>query len=202
MNHRQPKKRLHGALYRVSSGVLASAVIYLAGAVLAYAAADGKLSRFEALSGWLTGATEGAMETAEAAVETLPMLLGQNLLSAGLVFIGGVVLMLPGLWMLFKNGLVLGAFLQMAIRDGIGGTLLLTGLLPHGLFELAGLFLIGGTGLSTGLRLLCLRKKGRLISLRQDLLLLLCLSAGLLMMAAVIESFATPVLIDWIKNLS
>jgi uncharacterized membrane protein SpoIIM required for sporulation len=90
---------------------------------------------------------------------------GIGLLAFAVGFAGGVV----SAWLLFSNGLVLGAFGAIYARHGL--SLDLWGwLLPHGTLELSAVVLCGGAGLALGQalvfpgqepRLACLARRGR-----------------------------------------
>jgi stage II sporulation protein M len=118
-----------------------------------------------------------------------------NSLKTLLVIISGPVLGIVPILFLFINGAILGAVVPLAVQSKGLWSALLT-ILPHGIFELAAIFL----GTSIGLRLgsLSLRRlfgTGNTTLLSEvgyGLRLFITIIVPLLLIAALIEAFVTP----------
>lgn len=81
------------------------------------------------------------------------MLFTHNTRIAFMCFAFGLLLGLPTLYMVFQNGLMLGAFIAIYVRADLTVEFL-AWLLPHGLPEMGAIFLCAGSGLLVGHRLL------------------------------------------------
>ncbi|MCH8273681.1 MAG: stage II sporulation protein M [Armatimonadetes bacterium] len=104
---------------------------------------------------------------------------------------GGLTFGLLSVYLLFSNGIVLGAFMkEIAGVGGLGH--FAVGVLPHGITELGGIFIAGGAGLMMGWALLNPGRRTRLQSLRavgKDTTLLIGLGVCMIWIAAPIEAW-------------
>ena len=114
-----------------------------------------------------------------------------------LSFVFSPILCLAPILSLTANGWLL-AFISSTVAQEKSLGFVLAGLLPHGIFELPALIIGQAAALSFGtMAILALFRKRRgllLPSLRQNLRYLL-LALGLLLPAAIIETYITPLLI-------
>lgn len=101
----------------------------------------------------LKASLEGGMSSLGEGAAFSSMLFLHNTKVAFICFALGALLGLPTIYMLIKNGLMLGAF--VAIYDAKGLTAeVLAWLLPHGVPEFGAIILCGGCGLMLGHRML------------------------------------------------
>ena len=101
---------------------------------------------------------------------------------------------------LISNGLILGVFAAMYVSSGYGILAYIAGILPHGIFELPALVLSIACGvylcLNMNRRILGSDKKIPMVELLSDLLrVLLLLVAPMVVAAAFIECYITPLLL-------
>ena len=147
----------------------------------------------------------------------------QNNAQAAFIMLGlGSILFFVPLFSLFANGLALGYVLKMTQASGLSPlAMFIYGILPHGVFELPAIIVSGGMGLFLGLRLLNWffgkgmflahvfgQTRGDLAQFwrEQSLPVLISRLKGLgklvflivftLFVAAMIEGFITPLLIE------
>lgn len=108
------------------------------------------------------------------------------------------ILCLVPILTLTLNGLLLGSVSAIAVQEKSLG-FVLTALLPHGIFELLALIIGEAAALSFGaMVMLALFKKGarkRLLPNLKQNLRYLVLAFGLLVPAAIIETYVTPLLL-------
>lgn len=125
-----------------------------------------------------------------------------NVVAALLSMLYGLIPFLPlGALSIGTNALLLGVFAAIYQQQGLGLGVYLLGILPHGIFELTGLILACAMGL-----LLCRTGTDRLLRSKEALPLwprlldclraFLLLVAPLLLLAALVEAYVTPLLID------
>jgi uncharacterized membrane protein SpoIIM required for sporulation len=103
----------------------------------------------------------------------------------------GVLAAIPTIFLIFYNGMILGAFTAVHHNQGIYAEYW-AWILPHGVTELGAITLCGGVGLMLGHALVCPGPLTRSESLRRagSEALLVSLGAGvMLIFAAIIESF-------------
>lgn len=81
------------------------------------------------------------------------MLFTHNTKVAFLCFAWGFVLGIPTMYLLIKNGLMLGAFVALFVRADLSVEVM-AWLLPHGIPEIGAIILCGGAGMALGHRLL------------------------------------------------
>jgi stage II sporulation protein M len=120
-----------------------------------------------------------------------------NLQACVLLFLGGATFGLLTFFILFSNGIVIGLFADQ-IAEKVGPLGLLAGLAPHGIFELPAIFIAAALGLSLARSLLAdARGRGDAAADAARLGgLFLRIVVPLLAVAAVIEAFITPALLQ------
>ncbi len=159
--------------------LLAALVITLAGALAAFALTLHDADYYYAFAGDMAQGRTPASSTAElraglydpqsvsSALATFASFLFSHNARIGiLAFALGFVAGLPTLWLLFYNGLVLGAFAALYHARGLGVDLW-GWLLPHGVTELSALIFCGAAGLMLGQGLVFPGSRLRLDSLRE-----------------------------------
>jgi uncharacterized membrane protein SpoIIM required for sporulation len=117
------------------------------------------------------------------------MLFTHNTRVAFMCFAWGIVLGLPTIYLLIKNGLMLGSFVALYVQRGLGVELG-AWLLPHGVPEIGAIILCGGAGLALGHRVLNPGRVARSKKLRktaEDACLMALGCVPLLAIAAVVE---------------
>lgn len=120
-----------------------------------------------------------------------------NLQAALLIFLGGATFGILTLFILATNGIVIGVVWHVVQEEsGIVG--FLTGILPHGILEIPALLIAGGLGLMLAEELYYeLKGNGDAASVAKSLARTFILGViPLLAVAAVIESFITPQLLN------
>lgn len=111
-----------------------------------------------------------------------------------LAFAGGIFLGLPTLWAMLQNGMMLG-ILGEAMSKPETALVFWSLILPHGVFELSAIAIMGAAGFMIAGALLAPGKRSRRDALveRGRLAVLLALGgAGMLVVAGLIEGFITP----------
>lgn len=153
----------------------------------------------------------------------MAMFIFQNNTQAALIMLGlGSILFFIPLFSLFANGLALGYVLKMTAASGLSPlAMFIYGILPHGILELPAIIVAGGMGMFLGLRLLNWlfgkemflahmfgNTRGNLAQFWQERSLPVLISrlkgtvklvifiVLTLFVAAMIEGFITPVLIE------
>ena len=99
-------------------------------------------------------------------------------------------------WLLFLNGLMIGiAFKSGAVENKL--SMMVYGTLPHGIPEMAGLLIAGAVGFKIALYLIDYLKGGSLSSRTwKELLPLVIFSLILILIAALIETFISPLVLN------
>lgn len=120
-----------------------------------------------------------------------------NLQACLLLFLGGATFGLLTLFILLANGVIIGVFVG-DIADRLGSLGLVAGLVPHGIFELPALFIAAALGLGLARSLLAeLSGAGDAAAGAVRLGgLFLRVVVPLLAVAAVVEAFITPALLQ------
>lgn len=116
-----------------------------------------------------------------------------NILVAFNCFVLGMTLGIGTLYMLFKNGLMLGVFEQMFISHGLGISSLLV-ILIHGVLELSAIVIASCTGLILGNSILFPGTFTRLVSLKKgakDAVKIIVSLVPIFILAAFFESYIT-----------
>ncbi|GAX88405.1 stage II sporulation protein M [Effusibacillus lacus] len=131
------------------------------------------------------------------------LLLKNNVIASLVLLIGGFFLSIFTIYGLVMNGLVVGYALVLMGKTAQVPiwALVAFGILPHGLLEIPAFLLSGAMGIKLGymwLRPLPGRSRWRsvLYTIRESLYVLPVILA-LLLTAAVIEGFVTPILLKW-----
>ena len=116
-----------------------------------------------------------------------------NIKVAFLVFVSGLVLSLGTVWLLFKNGVMVGAFQYMFFAKGLGWQSVLV-IWIHGTLEISAIIIAGGAGFILGNSILFPGTYKRLNSLKRGAKDGLKLMIGLVpvfIIAAFLEGFIT-----------
>ena len=116
-----------------------------------------------------------------------------NIKVAFLVFVSGLVLSLGTVWLLFKNGVMVGAFQYMFFAKGLGWQSVLV-IWIHGTLEISAIIIAGGAGFILGNSILFPGTYKRLYSLKRGAKDGLKLMIGLVpvfIIAAFLEGFIT-----------
>ncbi|ACB85933.1 stage II sporulation protein M [Natranaerobius thermophilus] len=129
------------------------------------------------------------------------MLFWNNLMASLIMILFGIILSLPTLFALSINGGALGVLASFMSFQGINPIpVYILGILPHGIFEIPAILISGGLGLKIGYQLLFPPSSAnRLAALKTNINHGIKLLPGiviLLAVAAVIEIFVTPQLLD------
>lgn len=116
----------------------------------------------------------------------------QNNFKVGLLAMAsGVLAAIPTVFLMLYNGMMLGAFIAVHHMKGIYAEVW-AWLLPHGVTELGAIVLCGGLGMAVGYAMIHPGGVPRMIRLRElgsDLGITACGIGGMLLFAAVIESY-------------
>ena len=117
-----------------------------------------------------------------------------NINVAALAFALGITFGVGTVYILVTNGLLIGAL--ASLFAGSGKSLLFWSLiLPHGVWELTAIFIAGGAGLRLGYSLIrpgAFRRKDALITAARSSISLMGMVVLLLIVAAMIEGYFTP----------
>jgi uncharacterized membrane protein SpoIIM required for sporulation len=113
---------------------------------------------------------------------------------AAVALVGGALLCLPGIWILWQNALNVGVVGGlMASADRLD---LFLGLItPHGLLELTAVFVAGGAGIRLGWQIISPGPRPRSVALAEEGRSTLTIALGLvvvLLVSGVVEAFVTP----------
>ena len=128
--------------------------------------------------------------------DSAPMLLGiasNNIKVDFLTFIGGIFFSLGTIFILFQNGVMVGAFQYLFYEHGLLGTSMLS-IWLHGTLEMMGMVVAGGAGLVLGNSLLFPKTYSRAYALKMAAKDALKIIVGLIPitgLAAIIESYLT-----------
>lgn len=129
------------------------------------------------------------IDTAEEAMHFGVSLYTHNIQVSFLAFSLGATTILGGLWILFYNGVILGAVFALYLLDGVT-TFFLAWVGPHGALELPAIVFAGAAGLRAGHALLLPEDQSRASSLRQafpSVWRMMAAAAAVLVMAGLIE---------------
>jgi stage II sporulation protein M len=123
-----------------------------------------------------------------------------NVLKTFVAMLSGILFGIFPLLFIFFNGYVVGIFVWAA-QNTRGWAAVLASLVPHGIFELPGVFLASAYGLMLG-QAFWRKLRGEnavtavfSLSLRQYARLVL----PLLLAGALVEAFITPLVIEWVR---
>ncbi|HZK25810.1 MAG TPA: stage II sporulation protein M [Oscillospiraceae bacterium] len=134
------------------------------------------------------------------------VLFGNNLIATMQIIFLGIFLGLPSLSAAIANGAVLGFLSFQLVQEGIAPLpFLLSGVLPHGIFELPAFFLCVALGLKLGYHVIFplpeLTRRQTFQKIFKEIGIALPYILGLLAIAAVIEVFITPLLLGSLMGL-
>lgn len=116
-----------------------------------------------------------------------------NIYVSFLAFVLGIFFSIGSMWLLFNNGVMVGAFFGMFFTKGLIGEALPI-IFIHGTLELSAIVIAGGAGIAMGHSFLFPKTHSRLYSLQQGALQGIKMIAGLVpvfIMAAFLESYIT-----------
>lgn len=175
--------------------LLAAALIFVIGLIIGIFP-PGSIRKL--FAGEITGLKDIASLYAPFRFSTFIFILFKNALSLLLSFILSPLLDITPLLSLFTNGWLLG-FIAVITTEKKGFFFVLLGILPHGIFELPSFFIGEAAALSFGAAvLLAIFKRERRAELPQNLkqnILRLVVALALLVPAAIIETYVTPLLV-------
>lgn len=119
-----------------------------------------------------------------------------NLVAVALVALGSVTFGVLAALLLFGNGMVAGIAVGAKLNEGWSPVEITAGVLPHGLLEIPGLLFAGVVGFK-GLHWCLATIKGKSVENPfGDCLVGLALAALLIICAAPVEAYVTPVLME------
>lgn len=113
--------------------------------------------------------------------------------TAILVLVGHVVLALPAVFILTINGALIGLLARLLTESGLSPLSFIAGIAPHGIIELPALLLAAGFAFAMAARRLKTRSVPGILG---RLGFLLRVIAPLLLAAAVIEIYITPLVLN------
>lgn len=122
-----------------------------------------------------------------------------NVIKSFLTLLGGFLFGILPLVFLFLNGEIIGFVFGLWQANGNGFLKILVGVLPHGIFEIPAILLATGYGIWLGWRffLLLFRKEEFKSCFYYALRKYFTLVLPLLLLAALIETFITPALLNY-----
>ncbi len=143
--------------------------------------------------------------SAEPLIGTI-LLFWNNLTAALVMIVFGVILGLPTIFALIINGGALGVLAPLISYQGENPLIFyLLGIVPHGIFEVPAILIAGAIGLKIGFQLLFPPSSSpRLSNLKSNFNLVVNLLPGLVILlaiAAIIEIYLTPQLLNMVVNL-
>lgn len=172
------------------------------------------------LSGWVLGGLNSKMwlglvedafknlqdiaqeaQNHEHPLETSWLLLMNNARACLMMMLFGSLLVIPGVFVLFLNGLMIGVLFGMADMSALSylGAVVF-GILPHGIFELSAIFISGMFGLKLGgvwfRPLAGMTRWQSYLAVWREVGRTAWLIASLLIVAAVVEATITPLLLQ------
>lgn len=185
--------------------LIASALVLILGIVLGYTDSSAFDKLIHAQLEQMRAMTEGLKQSDHLQWALFRKIILNNLLASGVVVLFGFFFGLIPLYFLITNGLLLG---YVAANRSEGETMfhLLVGILPHGIIEIPAFILACAVGLRFGFlmiesfgSLFNLERRERyqikLIAFIKLLVPMLALIAGLMLLAAIIESTVTYALL-------
>jgi uncharacterized membrane protein SpoIIM required for sporulation len=121
-------------------------------------------------------------------------IMANNIQVAFFCFAYGALLGIGTVWMLFSNGLLIGALAALYFSKN-GSYIFWAYILPHGVIELTAIFIAGAAGLSLAYRIFVPGEMPRIQAIIQEGRVTIRLILGVIPMfvvAAIIEGFITP----------
>lgn len=171
------------------AALAAPPLVFLAG--IALGAAYPSESLLEVLMASFGGIAERAGSPLE-----LAFIIYVNNLVTGIIIMVSSLLVVPGLLLVAFNGYVLGLVAWWASREGLGLAALLAGILPHGVVELPAVLLASSAGLYC---VFTCRSVDAAMRVLGGAALFLAVA---LLIAAFIEAFVTPVVLERVAGIS
>lgn len=125
------------------------------------------------------------------------LILLNNAIKTFFVVLLGFLFGLVPLYFLYINGTILGIVIAL-LNQKVGSFPIFAGLLPHGVFEIAGFLLATTYGLWLGVKFWqrITKKEPFLPYLKQSMLIFVKIVLPLLFVAAIIEAYLTPVFLN------
>jgi stage II sporulation protein M len=121
-----------------------------------------------------------------------------NSLIGLLLVVSGLIVGLPTLFILVSNGLVIGAIMGW-ISSIFGVKLVLSGIIPHGVFEVPAVIIAGAYGLRVGASMMSRIRKNKEVLISDSLIEAIKVYFNrvlpLFLIAAIIESYVTPLIV-------
>ena len=120
-----------------------------------------------------------------------------NAIKSFLAIVLGIAIAIPPLIFLCFNGFIIGAVVSV-LQSRISNVLIIASLAPHGIIEIPAIVLAAALGLKVGfesIRFLINRRSNIKVQLRQSLVIYTKWILVMLFVAALIETFATPMLV-------
>ncbi|MCL2398286.1 MAG: stage II sporulation protein M [Defluviitaleaceae bacterium] len=176
-----------------------SAILFFVGMFFAYIYVANDIQRFDQIFPFeLAG--DGEMGEGEVIWDYALMsavIMTNNIRVSIMALAFGITAGIGTIWILFYNGMIVGALASfIAATGGSRDTLIFWSLiLPHGVPELAAIFLSGACGLMIGKALIMpgnYRRKDAVVKQAKQAVLLMPGIAAILIIAALIEGFFTP----------
>ncbi|MEM3615394.1 MAG: stage II sporulation protein M [Candidatus Methanomethylicia archaeon] len=132
---------------------------------------------------------------------TVMLIFAKNALAVMIMWISGFLLAIPTIISLWLNGYIIGFVIKLS-----GNPIqALIGILPHGIIEIPAVLIAGAAGIRVGLTIIgkassiFTHKKVSLTRVILETFRAMQLSIILLIPAAIIETYITPIMIMWIK---
>ena len=176
----------------------AAAALFFAGMIFAYFYVAADLSRFNQIFPWeFAGGDFNDGEVIWDYPLMSAIIMTNNIRVAIMAFAFGITAGIGTAWILFYNGMIIGALASYVSAAGTGrDTLIFWSLiLPHGVPELAAIFLSGACGLMIGKALLMpgrYKRTDAVIKCAREAVELIPGIVVILIVAALIEGFFTP----------
>ena len=131
----------------------------------------------------------------------LGILINNEVKALGLIVFGGLFWIFPTFFTAV-NGLTMGLLVRVVVILGVPFSVFFAAILPHGILELTGFFIATAYGFWLGTRFY--EKLGRGAPFKPHikfaLLVYIKIIFPMIAVAAAIETFVTPLVIDWIKD--
>ena len=175
-----------------------AAALFMAGMVFAFVYVAADISRFDQIFPWeFYGGDMGDGEVIWDYPLMSAVIMTNNIRVSIMALAFGITAGIGTVWILFYNGLIVGALAaHVAVTGAPRDTLIFWSLiLPHGVPELAAIFLSGACGLMIGKALLMpgnYTRKDAVIKYAKEASLLIPGIVAILIVAALIEGFFTP----------
>lgn len=187
-----------GAVRRTWSYSVLAAALFMMGMAFAFTYVSADVSRFAQVFPWdFTGGEMGEGEVVWDYPLMSAFIMTNNIRVAFTALVFGITAGIGTIWILFYNGLIVGALAAyVAVTGPPRDTLIFWSLiLPHGVPELAAIFLSGACGLMIGRAILMpgdYTRRDAVVKSAREAVELVPGIVVLLIVAALIEGFFTP----------